>query len=265
MYIVLGLFAALNLHAQSPNCQIQTIGGSPATFAPDGTAALQTRLAAVNGMAVDQSGALYFSDSTNHRVRMITAAGVVMTVAGSGAPGFSGDGGPATTAQLNRPGALAFDSKGNLYVADTKNYRIRMISPAGTISTFAGSGATGDIGDGGSPTNAGFESLADLAVGPDDSLYVADSSAWRVRKITAGKIGAFAGSGIPLSGSGTVTDGAAAAQTVLLSPTGIAVDAAGDVFIANGGIFKVTPAGIILPSLAAAARRPTASPQVRPA
>src|SRR5690242_14763973 len=126
--------------AQSDSCRIQTIAGSPTTFSPDGTAALQTRLAYVGGVAVDSAGTVFFSDTSNHRVRKIAADGSIVTMAGTGVPGYSGDGGPAVAAQIHRPGVLAFDGAGNLYIADLANYRIRVVSPDGNISTLAGSG-----------------------------------------------------------------------------------------------------------------------------
>ncbi|HEX3746836.1 MAG TPA: hypothetical protein VHW09_23015 [Bryobacteraceae bacterium] len=224
------------LLAQPTSCQIQTVAGAPNTFSPDGTPALQTRLATVNGVAVDSKGVIYFSDTTNHRVRKIASDGTVVTVAGTGVPGFSGDGAPAISAQLQTPGALVFDAKGNLYIADTANFRVREVTPDGLITTFAGNGGNADLGDGGLAINASFRSLLDITFGPDGSLYILDSSARRVRKIAQNVISAFAGgvAGAPLD-----------LQSPIYHATGIALDRNGNLYVAAGKITRITPGGAV--------------------
>jgi uncharacterized protein (TIGR03437 family) len=128
------------------------------------------------GAAVDGAGNLYIAEAgaANYRVRKITPAGIITTVAGNGTAGYSGNGGPAASAQLNGPVALAVDSAGNLYIADSFNARIRMVSPAGTITTIAGNGGTGYSGDGGPSISAQLGSLSGLAVDSAGNLYAAD-------------------------------------------------------------------------------------------
>ena len=103
-------------------------------------------------MAVDAAGNLYVADTGNCRIRKVNSAGVISTVAGNGTPGFAGDGGAATSAQLSYPAGLAIDSSGNLYVADSWNYRVRKIATDGKIQTIAGNGSYGPFGDGGLAT-----------------------------------------------------------------------------------------------------------------
>jgi sugar lactone lactonase YvrE len=155
------------------------------------------------GMAIDGTGNLYIAEYTGNRIRMISPAGVIPAVAGSGLPGrpgyfgppgYSGDGGPATSAQLSYPKDVALDGSGNLYIADSGNNRIRMVSAAGIITTVAGTGAVGYSGDGGSARNAKLGYPAGVAVDSGGNLYVADTNNFRVRKIsTTGIITTIAG------------------------------------------------------------------------
>src|SRR5262249_57016929 len=101
------------------------------------------------GVVVDAAGNLFIADTGNNRIREVTPAGFIGTVAGNGTSGFSGDGGPATAAQLNYPGGVAVDAAGNLFIAEISNNRIRKVTPAGVISTVAGNGSAGFSGDGG--------------------------------------------------------------------------------------------------------------------
>ena len=117
--------------------RIETVAGSPNPG--DGGPALAAQIGTIQGIAIDRLGNIYLSDTDNHRVRKVSAAGIITTVAGTGSEGFSGDGGPAAGAQLNLPYGLAVDLIGNLYVADLGNNRVRRIAPDGTITTSAGS------------------------------------------------------------------------------------------------------------------------------
>ena len=101
------------------------------------------------GLAVDAAGNLYIADTGNHRILLLTPGGAISTVAGTGAAGFSGDGGPAVAAQLNAPSAVAVDANENIYIADTGNNRVRLVAPAGNISTIAGTGDAAYNGDNG--------------------------------------------------------------------------------------------------------------------
>src|SRR5579864_1585416 len=126
--------------------RIETVAGS--SLIGDGGPATAAQIGSIQGLAVDRSGNLYLSDTDHHRVRKINAAGIISTLAGTGTAGFSGDGGPAASAQLNLPYGLAADSSGALYVADLGNNRVRRIGPDGVIATFAGAGVQGSAGDG---------------------------------------------------------------------------------------------------------------------
>lgn len=175
--------------------------------------------------------------------------GDIATVAGTGSAGFSGDGGPATSAMLDNPMGVAIDGDGNLYVADWINRRVRKVDAAGTITTFAGSGAAwGDLGDGGPATAASLAGPWGIATGPGGSLYIADWMGGRVRKVdSGGTISTFAGTG-PGSPQDEPGDGGPAVAAVLSNPTDVAVDATGNVYISEGEagrVRKVDPAGII--------------------
>ncbi len=185
------------------------------------------------GVAVDTSGNAYVTDTASHRIRRIDATtGVITTVAGTGVGGARGDGGAATSAELNNPHGVAVDGRGNVFVADTDNHEVRRIDAAtGDITTVAGTGAEGDSGDGGAATSAQLASPYGVAVDGLGNVFVADTSNHRLRRIdaTTGVITTLAGTGFPGYGG----DGAAASSALLGSPSGLAVDARGDVFVAD--------------------------------
>ena len=181
-----------------------------------------------NGLAADSAGNLYIADDFDNRIREVSVAGTLTTVAGNGTVGFSGDGGPATSAQLNFPSGVAVDSAGNLYIADQDNKRIRRVSAGGTITTVAGNG--GFSGDGGPATSASLDSPYSVALDSVGNLYIADSLNHRIRKVSAGgTITTVAGSGIP----GFSGDGGPAASAALYKPYGIVLDAGGNLYIAD--------------------------------
>lgn len=157
----------------------------------------------VAGIAVAPDGAIYVSDDSAHRVRVIRN-GTIDTVAGTGEPGYRGDGGPASTAALNAPSALALDQAGNLYISDTYNCTVRKVSPGGTIATVAGVRERGFSGDGSPAIAAQLADPAGVAVAPDGTLYIGDRLNHRVRKVSPdGTISTIAGTGTPgLSGDG---------------------------------------------------------------
>ena len=167
---------------------ITTIAGTGVRgFSGDGGPATEAQFATPTDLAADGSGNLYVSDSANHRIRRIDAGGVITTIAGTGVRGFSGDGGPATEAQLAAPIDLALDGSGNVYVTDLRAIRIRRIDAEGVITTIAGSGPVssqgGYSGDGGPATEAQFALPRGLAVDGSGNLYVADSGNQRIRVI----------------------------------------------------------------------------------
>ncbi|MET9953861.1 RICIN domain-containing protein [Streptomyces sp. NPDC006339] len=180
--------------------KISTIAGTgAASYGGDGGPAVSAPLRAPFAMVVDGAGALYIADASNHRVRKISADGIISTVAGTGAAGFGGDGGQATSARLNRPQGLALDSTGALYISDYKNHRIRKISVDGVISTVAGTGAPGFGGEGGPAASAQFNEPMGLAVDCVDTLYIADHGNHRIRKVTSEKMAGMPDSGAVVS------------------------------------------------------------------
>jgi uncharacterized protein (TIGR03437 family) len=159
----------------APNGIITSIAGSPlftTTALGDGGPATAAYIAPV-GLAVDGSGNLYLADALN-RIRKISTSGIITTIAGSNSSNYSGDGGPATSAGLNMPSGVAVDSSGNIYIADAGNYRVRKVTPDGTITTIAGTGRPGNTGDGGPATSATVARLGSIAVGADGAVYITD-------------------------------------------------------------------------------------------
>jgi len=199
-------------------------------FGGDGGLATAAQLDTPNGIAVDASGNLYIADTNNNRIREVAAAtGIITTIAGTGDPSYSGDGGAATAATLNGPTAVAVDSKGNLYIADTNNQCIREVAGT-TIATVAGNGVQTYAGDGGLATAASLNAPSGIAVDAAFNLYIGDTLNQRVRLVTAatGIITTLAGTGT----SGFNGDGAAA-SVELASPSGVAVDTSGTVYVAD--------------------------------
>lgn len=178
---------------------ITTVAGSPVVgYGGDGGAATSAQLYQPFGVTLDAAGNLYISDTLNHVVRKVVADGTITTIAGIGTRGFSGDGGLATKAMLNYPEGLAVDAAGNLYIADSLNCRIRVVTPAGMIMTVAGNGKFGSLGDGGAATSAQMNNPSGLALDSAGSLYVADSQNNLVRRLTPDQ------SSIPSMQPGTV-------------------------------------------------------------
>jgi trimeric autotransporter adhesin len=214
-------------------------------FSGDDGPATMAQLGFASGVAVDSAGNLFIADFGNNRIRKVTPSGIISTVAGNGVRGFSGDGGPAASAQLTSPGSVAMDSAGNLFIADYGNSRIRKVTPSGIISTVAGNGNRGFSGDGGSATAASIYGPSAIAVDLTGNLYLADETENRIRRVSPdGVIRTVAGSGI----RGFSGDGGLATEAQLAGPQGIAVDLVGNLYIAdsvNCRIRKLTPDGMI--------------------
>jgi sugar lactone lactonase YvrE len=208
-------------------------------FSGDGGAATSARLADPAEIAIDGAGNLYIADAGNHRIRKITAAtGVITTVAGSGTPGYGGDGSVATAAQLDAPEGVAIDGAGNLYIADTDNHRVRKVAAgSGVITTLAGSGVYGFSGDGAAAIAAQMRSPNAVAVDGAGNVYISDANNERIRKVDAadGNITTVAGTG----SWGFSGEGGAATSATLNAPSGLAVDAAGNVFVADTGNHRI--------------------------
>ncbi len=240
--------------ADSSNNRVRRVSSSGiiATVAGNGTPgysgdngpATQAQLSGLQGIAVDSNGNLYISDRVGSRIRRISPLGIITTIAGTGTNGYSGDNGPAGSAQLYNPYGIAVDGSGNLYIADSNNFRIRMISTSGTITTVAGSGAVGFAGDGGPATKALVDGVFSVASDAAGNLYFTDTFNSRVRLVsTVGIIATVAGSGLMGNGG----DGRLATAAQLNQPFGVAVDGSGNLYIAdrnNNKIRKVS-GGII--------------------
>jgi hypothetical protein len=235
---------------------ITTVAGSgEADFGGDGGVAPAAQLSYPQSVQVDSAGNLYIADQYNQRIRKVTAPTVpallLTTVAGTGTYGYNGDG-PATSANLSYPYGVAVDGAGNVYAADTYSHRIRKITAGtGVISTVAGSGVAGFAGEGGTATAARLYYPVGVAVDGAGNLYIADQSNQRVRKVTAatGIISTIAGNGT----AGGTGDGGAATAAELYNPQSVAVDAAGNVYIAdqnNHRIRKVTIATGVITTVA---------------
>jgi sugar lactone lactonase YvrE len=223
---------------------ITTVAGTDFAFPRGPMAATAAPLGAVSGVATDADGNVYIADASNSLVLKLDLAGMLTVVAGNGAAGFSGDGGPATSAALNFPRGLAIDGAHNLFIADSNNHRVRKVSQSGTITTFAGDGHPQFTGDGGSATSASLRVPSAVAVNAAGEVFIADSGSSRIRKISVdGVITTVAGNGRNYIGP---EDGVAATETALLNPTGVAVDSKGDLYIADDWpVRKVCPNGVI--------------------
>ena len=219
----------------TPGGTITTVaGGDIQGFGGDGGPATSARMALPQGVAVDRSGNLFIADTQNSRIRKVATDGTISTIAGNGTQGLGGDGAAATSAELQRPAGLATDASGKLYVTDNQNHRIRLVAD-GLISLFAGSEA-GFSGDNGPATSAQLAYPRNMAVDSSGNLFVADSSNYRVRKITALLPGAPT--------TVTATAGNTEAQVVWTAPLPTASPAASYTATAsNGGGTCTVPAG----------------------
>ena len=225
---------------------IDTVAGTGEQgYGGDAGPAREARLDQPGDVAVDALGNLYIADRFNSRVRRVTPAGIIDTVAGTGEQGYGGDAGPAAEARLWIPSGVAVDALGNLYIADTFNNRVRRVTPAGIIDTVAGTGEQGYGGDAGPATEARLDRPEDVAVDALGNLYIADSFNNRVRRVTPdGIIDTVAGTGTWAYGG----DAGPAAGAHLSLPSGVAVDALGNLYIAdsfNNRVRRVTLAGVI--------------------
>ncbi len=225
---------------------ITTVAGSVTPgYTGDGGQATAATLHGPVDVALDTAGNLFIADVRNQCVRMVNTAGIISTYAGTGTAGFSGDGGPADSAQIDLPSAIALDMAGNLYIVDDGNSCIRKVSTAHIITTIAGNGTAAYGGDGGPATDAMLNNPEDVAVDVLGNVYIADIGNNVVRKVnTAGIISTFAGSGaVGYSG-----DGGPATAAQMRYPYAVAADALGNVYItdnANYVVRKVNAAGTI--------------------
>jgi autotransporter-associated beta strand protein len=214
---------------------INTFAGSGrGNFWGDGGSATSAGIDKPQGMAFDSAGNMYIGDTYSNRVRKVTTGGIISTIAGTGFPGFSGDGGAATSAMLNEPMSVAVDTNGNVFVADSENNRVRKITPGGVISTYAGGGVS--LGDGGPATMAqlqlGFQN-GSIALDRYNNLYIADAGNARVRKVTAstGIINTVAGNGVnAYSGDG------GPATSASVQPFQVSIGPDGSLYVTSMGV-----------------------------
>lgn len=208
---------------------LTTLAGGTGGFGGDGGPAVAASLNFPEGIAVDAQGNVYIADTANHRIREVSN-GIISTVAGTTGLGYNGDNIQATQATLLYPQAVAVDSQGNLYIADTQNQRIRKVS-GGIITTVAGNGTAGYSGDKGSAVAAQINGPKGLAVDSTGNLYIADTGNSAIRRVSGSVISTVAGTGT----AGYAGDGGPATSALLNLPVGVTVDASGDLYIADTG------------------------------
>jgi RHS repeat-associated protein len=228
---------------------ITTFAGTRTSgFSGDGGQARLAQLSTITGLAAPADGSVYIADAGNLRIRRVAPDGVIETVAGNGADGSGGDGGPATLAALSDPRGLAVGQDGSLYVADASAHRVRQVTPDGIIRTIAGTGTAGFSGDGGQAIQATLRSPHALAVGPDDTVYIADVDNQRVRFLRPG------GTINTLAGGSTLDVESGLARQAVLSDLhfGLAVGPDGGIYASqaanNSRVRKISP--ILEPFLA---------------
>lgn len=242
-----------------PFGNISTVAGTGERgHSGDGGPAVAARLDYPTGVAVDQLGSLYIADGGNHRVRKVDPSGIITTIAGNGIEGFSGDGGPATEAVMNKPSDVAVDGADNLYIADKINSRIRKIDASGIISTVAGGFSVEDdplaqvyyatgsnVRDGGKATEARLGYPKGVSVDALGTMFIADSGDNRIRKVDpSGTISTILGTGLAAYWG----DGLQGTLASVNGPSGITTDAAGNVYIGdrvNHRVRKIDTNGIV--------------------
>ena len=223
----------------TPQGVVTTLAGSPNVYGSANGTGAAARFNSPQGIAVDAAGNLYVTDSGNELIRKITPAGVVTTLAGSGAIGKAD--GIGTAASFNYPEGITIDAAGNLYVTDGQGNLVRKITPGGVVTTFAGSGSVGKTD--GLGTAASFNNPQSIAIDAAGNLYVSDSKNNLIRKISpTGQVSTLAGSGLQGTADGTNTSAS------FNAPQGIFVDIAGNVYVADTGndlIRMISPAGVV--------------------
>lgn len=240
--ILPALLLSIDLGAQTINT---FAGNHTAGYSGDGSTATDAKCFAPAGAAVDAAGNVYFCELGNSVVRKVSPAGVITTIAGTGVQGFSGNGGPATAAQINQPTSVAVDNAGNIYFTDDANNMVRKITPDGIINTIAGTGTAG-FSDNIPATDAELNGPSGVALDKKGNIYIADVYNHSIRKIdTGGHIVTICGDGSP----GYSGDGGPANIAELNFPKGVAVDTGGNLFIVDQGnsvIRRINLAGNII-------------------
>src|SRR5207247_6691097 len=204
-----------------------------AGFSGDGGNATSAQLSNPTGVALDGNGNLYIADTGNNRIRKVTPNGIIVTIAGTGAAGYGGDGGAATDAQLSSPSSVTVDAPGNLYIADTENHVVREVLAKGIITTVAGTGIQGRSDDGGFATASMLFAPVSVAVDAEGNIFIADEV--RIRRVRpSGTIDTVAGSG----GYNyyDYVDGGPGFLLALVAPQGMAFDGAGNFYFSDADL-----------------------------
>jgi len=231
-------------------CGVTTIAGTGTNgYTGDGGAATAAEIGLLQGIVMDNSGNIYFSQTSSSVVRKINSSGTISTIAGNGTAGYTGDGGQATAAELTQPQGIAIDGSGNIYIADVVRNVIRMVNPSGIISTFAGTGSPGFSGDGGQATAAELDLPSDVAIDNIGNLVVNDAANRVIRRInistgTAGIINTIAGTAGTIGYSGDGGQATAANIDVL----NLTVDNSGNIYFTDPDHYvvrKINTSGII--------------------
>ena len=261
-------FANSRVRRVLPDGTITNFAGTgQAGYQGDGGPALTARLAGPVGLEIDAAGNVYVSDFGNHTVRRITPAGIITTVAGTGNPGSTGDGGPATSARLNEPADVSVDASGNVFISEYGGHRVRKVDSGGTISTIAGTGTAGYSGDGGPAAAARLSLPVGVEVDSAGEVFIADTGNHAIRKINAGgNITRVAGTTSP----GFSGDGGPAISAQLNFPTRVSLTPSGDFYISDWGNSRVrrvealgAPAAPSLTGTAPASPSPSNNPRVQ--
>jgi sugar lactone lactonase YvrE len=219
-------------YSDVPETVVDTVLGSGRMEPKEGVPATQSGLNEPSGITTASDGSFYVSDRANHVVLKVGPDGIVSRAVGTGAAGYSGDGGAGRDAALHDPAGLVLDGEGNLFISDSGNHRIRRLDKSGILTTLAGNGASGSSGDGGAAISASLDTPTALALDGQGRLYVADTAANKVRRIALdGTIETVAGTGAP----GNSGDGGAATSAMMLRPLGVWVDGDGSLFVSDSG------------------------------
>jgi len=238
---ITGLIKGAYIRKVEPDGIISTIAGNMTYgYGGDGGPATAAGFQSVYDVAIDVIGNIYISDPANSRIRKINTSGIITTFAGNGTHGYSGDNGPAISAQLNNPYSIAIDSTGNIYIADFNNNCVRKVNTSGVITTIAGNGMPGYSGDGGLATAAELHDAGGIDVDDAGDIYISDAGNNRIRKVDAsGVITTIAGNGT----EGYSGNGEPATVSELHNPVDVAIDAEGNIYITDAGnnnIRKIT-------------------------
>ena len=213
------------------------VGTGQPGYSGDGDAATSAQLYYPASVAADLSGSLYIADYHNNRIRVVDSAGIITTFAGTGQPGNSGDDGTATSAQLNYPQGVAVVDDGKVFIADTDNNKVRMVTMSGIITTFAGTGAIGSSGEGGPATSAQLNFPKAVVVDVSGNVYISDTNNNEVRLVMNGTgiITTFAGG----YSNYQLGDGLEASSAQLHYPVGLSLDASGFLYITDSYDYRI--------------------------